>query len=72
MIQTLYCYECGHKTEQLKTGLFDVYTGEPVTKPECRNPACYLGCDNTGGHKWDGWFKTGRCKKCGHYERVWD
>lgn len=43
---------------------FDEWTGEPVRYRECRNPACYWGCMNTGGHQYRGWF-TRKCVKCG-------
>ena len=59
-----YCSECGEPTVPSK---FNVTTGEKTVGIRCENPKCWLGCYNTGGHDYKGFFSKRRCARCGTY-----
>lgn len=68
MSPNTFCTYCGVRQSTYNTGKFDSGTGEPVFSERCQNEKCWVGCDNTGGHKYDKrWFRgSAACQKCGH------
>ena len=63
--QTLYCYRCGEKLIEVKTGGYDSQTGERLVKYVCPTGKClHVGHDHKRS-KWTLFRKPGPCFKCG-------
>lgn len=76
-----FCTKCGSRLSRVKNILdlgFDENTGEKrineVERDVCMNPNCKIGCSNTGGHDYHGFFLFNKrtCRKCGDIMYYYD